>query len=261
MSGTEVHRGVHGLGGKVALVTGGASGIGAESARRMADAGARVVVADLNGDGAVSVAGERGEQAIGVSLDVSSETSWQAAVKAGEEAFGKIDTVLNCAGISIPATIDVETLEGWHRTMAVNADGVFLGCKYGVEALRRAGGGSIINVGSSLALRAGSKYPAYCASKGAVLALTRSVALRCAEQRWNIRCNAICPAVVETPILDRYLDAHPNREAGIEAFGRQHPMGRIGRPEEIAHVAVFLASDASSFMTGAEIPVDGGLCA
>lgn len=261
MSGTEVHREVHGLDGKVALVTGGASGIGAESARRMADAGARVVVADLQAEGAGKVADAIGKAAIAVTLDVASEASWKAAVEKGEAAFGKIDTVLNCAGISIPATIDEETLEGWHRTMAVNADGVFLGCKYGVEALRRAGGGSIINIGSSLAIRAGSKYPAYCASKGAVLTLTRSVALRCAEQRWNIRCNAICPAVVETPILNRYLDAHPTREAGIEAFGSQHPMGRIGRPEEIAHVAVFLASDASSFMTGAEIPVDGGLCA
>lgn len=251
----------HSLDGKVAVITGGASGIGAESGRRMANAGAKVVLADLKLDEATRVADEIGAGAHAVSLDVTSEEDWQSVIAAGESSFGHVDTILNCAGISVPAPIDELDMDGWRHTMAVNADGVFLGCKYGVEALRRAGGGSIINIASSLAIRAGSKYAAYCASKGAVLTLTRSVALRCAEQRWNIRCNAICPAVVETPILDRYLAQHASRDEGLALFGAQHPMGRVGRPEEIAHVAVFLASDASSFMTGAEIPVDGGLCA
>ena len=257
MSPSDVHR----LDGKVALITGGASGIGAESGRRMAEAGAHVVLCDVQPDGARAVADEIGSAALAVALDVASEEDWRSAVASGESAFGKVDVVLNCAGISVPAPIDELTMEGWRKTMSVNADGVFLGCKYGVDALRRAGGGSIINIASSLAIRAGSKYAAYCASKGAVMTLTRAVALRCAEQDWNIRCNAICPAVIETPILDKYLAQSPTREDGLAKFGQQHPMGRVGRPEEIAHVAVFLASDASSFMTGAEIPVDGGLCA
>jgi len=246
---------------RAVLITGGASGIGAASARLMAAAGARVAVCDVRPDAAESVAREIGAAAIAVPLDVSSEEDWKTAVARVERAFGHVDAVLNCAGVSVAAPIDEATLDVWRRTMAINADGVFLGCKYGVEALRRAGGGSIINVSSALAVRAGSKYPAYGASKAAVLALTRSVALRCAEERWNIRCNAICPGVVDTPILDPYLAKSPTREEGIAAFGSKHPVGRIGRPEEIARVAMFLASDASSFVTGVEIPVDGGYCA
>lgn len=249
------------LDGKVALVTGGASGIGAASCRAMAAAGAKVAIGDLQDATTASLASEIGAEALPVHLDVTSESDWRQAFAAAEARFGKVDTVLNCAGISVPATIDEATLDHWSHVMRVNADGVFLGCKHGVDALRRAGGGTIVNIASSLAIRAGSKYPAYCASKAAVLALTRSVALRCAEEKWNIRCNAICPGVVETPILDRYLSASPTRDAGIAAFGSRHPMGRIGQPEEIAAVAVFLASDESSFITGAEIPVDGGYCA
>ena len=249
------------LAGKVVLITGAASGIGAESARLMVAAGARVVLGDIQVAAAESVAAELGAEAVAVELDVTSESHWPRAIAAGEEAFGRVDTIFNCAGISIPASIDEESLEGWHRTLSVNLDGVFLGCKYGVEALRRAGGGSIVHVASTLGLRAGSKYVSYCASKAAVLSLTRTVALRCAEEGWNIRCNAVCPGVVDTPILDPYLAASKNREAGIAAFGAVHPMGRIVQPAEIARAAIFLASDAASFVTGVEIPVDGGYCA
>ena len=249
------------LAGKVALITGGSSGIGATTARGMVGHGARVVLCDLQEEAGQSLAAELGSSALFVRCDVTSEADWARAIAAGEERFGGINVVMNCAGISVPAPIDQATLEHWKQTMSVNADAVFLGCKFAVEALRRAGGGSIINVSSTLGIRGGSKFPAYCASKAAVRLLTKSVALRCAEEGWNIRCNSIHPGATETPIMDPYIAAGASRDKVIADFGAKHPMGRVGRPEEIMHMAVFLASDESSFVTGTEIPVDGGYCA
>jgi 3(or 17)beta-hydroxysteroid dehydrogenase len=249
------------LEGKVALITGGASGIGAETGRRMAAEGARVVLTDRNADLGAAVAEEIGNEASFFPHDVTTEEDWKRVVAEAEKTLGHLDVVMNCAGISVPKPIDEASLEHWRETMAVNADGVFLGCKYGVEALRRTGGGSIINVSSTLGIRGGSVFAAYCASKGAVRMLTKSVALRCAEERWNIRCNSIHPGATETPIIEPYIRAAPTREEGLAPFARLQPMGRVGQPYEIAALAIFLASDESSFITGAEIPVDGGFCA
>ena len=249
------------LEGKVALITGGASGIGAETCRRMVAEGARVGVCDIQESAGRDIATSLGDSALFLRCDVTSETDWPATFAALESAFGPVDTVMNCAGISVPAPIDEASFALWKETMSINADSVFLGCKYGVEALRRAGGGSIINISSTLGIRGGSRHAAYCASKGAVRLLTKSVALRCAEEQWNIRCNSIHPGATETPIMDPYIAAGSDREKVISAFGEKHPMGRVGRPEEIANVAVFLASDESSYITGTEIPVDGGYCA
>ncbi len=249
------------LNGKGVLITGGASGIGAETGRRMVAEGAQVALTDRNTELGEKVAAEIGSAARFLPHDVTSEDDWKQVVADTEKAFGSLDVVMNCAGISVPGPIDEASFAHWRETMSVNADGVFLGCKYGVEALRRTGGGSIINVSSTLGIRGGSIFAAYCASTGAVRMLTKSVALRCAEAHWNIRCNSIHPGATETPIMDPYIDAAPTREEGLAGFGRLHPMGRVGQPHEVAALATFLASDESSFITGVEIPVDGGFCA
>ncbi len=247
------------LNGKSAFVTGGASGIGEATARAFATEGSRVAIADVDAPRGESVAAAIG--GIFVKLDVTSEADWRAAIDHAKAAIGPLSVLVNNAGISIPAPIDAETFEGWRRTMAVNADGVFLGCKHGVEALREAGGGSIVNVSSTLGIKGGAIFPAYCASKGAVRMLTRSVALRCAEAGWNIRCNSIHPGAIETPIMDPYFKAGPSKEAVLAGFASVHPMKRVGQPHEVAAAAVFLASDESSFITGIELPVDGGYLA
>ena len=249
------------LEGKVALITGGASGIGAATGRLMVAEGARVALTDRDIALGEKVASEIGSAAKFLPHDVTCEEDWKRVVTDTEKAFGRLDVLMNCAGISVPGSIDEASFEHWRETMSVNADGVFLGCKYGVEALRRAGAGSIINVSSTLGIRGASAFAAYCASKGAVAMLTKSVALRCAEARWNIRCNSIHPGAIDTPIMDPYISAAPSREEGLAGFGKLHPMGRVGQPHEVAALAVFLASDESSFITGVEIPVDGGFCA
>ncbi len=249
------------LEGRVALISGGASGIGAETGRQMVHEGARVVLADLQAERGGEVAEELGAAAHFAALDVTSEDDWRRVVPEAESRFGGLDIVVNAAGISVPAPIDEASLDHWRQTLAVNADGVFLGCKYAVEALRRAGGGAIVNVSSTLGLKGGSIFPAYSASKGAVRMLTKSVALRCAEAGWNIRCNSVHPGAIDTPMMDLYVAGAPTREEGLAGFGALHPLGRVGRPVEVANAIVFLASDAASFITGVELPVDGGFTA
>ena len=250
---------------KTALITGGASGIGAASARRFVEEGARVVICDLQVEKGHALAASFGAAAHFVQLDVSGNESWVAAMADAQSRFGALTTVVNCAGISIPASIEDETLEGFHRTMAINLDGTFLGCKHGVAALKGGRGGSIVNLGSTLGVRAGAIFPAYAASKGAVRLLTRSVALHCAERGYDIRCNAILPGAIHTEMVEGYvaagIAAGGTREAVIEGFASVHPMRRLGRPNEAADAIVFLASDESSFTTGADLPVDGGFLA
>ena len=246
---------------KTALVTGAASGIGAATARKMVFESARVVIADLQEEPGLKLASELGDAAIYVKIDVSNEGDWERGMVEVEDRFGTLDVLVNAAGISIPSPIDGATFEHWKQTMAINAGGVFLGCRAGVASMRRSGGGSIVNISSTLGLRGGAPFPAYSASKGAVRMLTKSVALRCAEEGWNIRCNSVHPGATETPMLEPYVQLAPSREEGLAMLASAHPMGRVGQPEEIANVIVFLASDEASFVTGAEIPVDGGFCA
>ncbi|WP_304177775.1 SDR family oxidoreductase [Phenylobacterium aquaticum] len=253
------------LDGKVALITGGASGIGAASARRFVEAGARVVLGDLQADKGQALATALGEAALFVKLDVTSEADWTAAITAAHARFGALTTVVNSAGVSIPATIEDETLEGFRRTLAINLDGTFLGCKYGVEALKAGRGGAIVNVGSTLGVRAGGLFTAYAASKGGVRLLTRAVALHCAEQGYDIRVNAILPGAIHTEMVDGYIAAGVaaggTREGVIDGFASVHPMKRLGRPDEAAAAIAFLASDDASFTTGADLAVDGGYLA
>ncbi len=250
------------LAGKVALITGGASGIGEETARQMLAEGARVVLLDLQQERGEKLAAELGEAAHFIQHDVTDEAQWIEHVPEAEAAFGAIHVVMNSAGISTGGPIDMVDYAQWKQTMAINADGVFLGCKYGLEAIRRSEApGSIINVSSTWGIRGGSLFPVYGASKAAVWMLSKSVALRCAEAGWPIRCNSIHPGAIETPMVTPFLEAGGDPEAARAALGAAHPMNRLGQAGEVASLAVYLASDESSFITGTEIPVDGGFCA
>ena len=246
---------------KVALITGAGSGIGRESSLLFAAEGAAVVAVDVNEAAArdtvrdVEAAGGR---AIAVRADVVKADDCRAMVEAAEKAYGRLDVLFNNAGIMDSRDDDAvsTTEEVWDLTMDINAKGVFLGCKYGIPALRRAGGGSIINTASLVALM-GSATPqlAYTASKGAVLALTRELAI--VHARENIRINALCPGPLRTELLMKFLDT----EAKMARRMVHIPMGRFGEAKEIAKAALWLASDEASWVTGTEFVVDGGITA
>ena len=244
------------LDGEVALITGAGSGIGRESAMLFASEGASVVAVDLNGDAAEQTASALGARAIAVRADVSRAADCEAMVAAAERAFGKLTVLFNNAGISHADDDDALSTseEVWDLTFAVNVKGVFFGCKYGIPALRRAGGGSIINTASFVAkLGAATPQLAYTSSKGAVLSMTRE--LSSIHARENIRVNALCPGPLRTELLMKYLNTEEKKQRRLVHI----PMGRFGEAHEIAKAALFLASKDSSFMTGAEFLVDGGI--
>lgn len=245
--------------GKVALITGAGSGIGRESSYLFASEGAAVVAVDVNQDAAAETAraivGEGGK-AIALKADVSKDADCAAMVAASESEFGKLDVLFNNAGIMHSADDDAVSTdeEVWDLTMAINAKGVFLGCKHGIPALRRAGGGSIINTASFVAvLGAATPQVAYTASKGAVLAMTRELAV--IHARENIRVNALCPGPLNTEMLMKFLDTDEKKQRRLVHI----PMGRFGEAKEMAHAALWLASDESSFTTGSTFLVDGGI--
>jgi NAD(P)-dependent dehydrogenase (short-subunit alcohol dehydrogenase family) len=246
---------------KVALITGAASGIGRESALLFAAEGARVVVVDMNdtaGNETCTMIEEHGGEALYVHADVSKAADCANMVKAAEEHFGKLNVLFNNAGISHKDDDNAMTTEEdvWDLTMAINLKGVFLCCKYGIPALQRAGGGSIINTASFVAiLGAATPQLAYTASKGGVLAMTRELAMIHARQ--NIRVNALCPGPLRTELLMKYLDTDAKKQRRLVHI----PMGRFGEAKEIAYAALYLASDESSFVTGTEFLVDGGITA
>jgi NAD(P)-dependent dehydrogenase (short-subunit alcohol dehydrogenase family) len=249
------------LEGKVALITGAASGIGLETARRFAGEGASVVCADLDGEGAERTAAElteAGGRAVGMAADVSSNADAAAMVAKAEDTYGALHVAFNNAGIMLGADGDAESTEEdvWDLTMNVNLKGVFLGCKHQVPALRRAGGGSIINTASFVALMgAATPQIAYTASKGGVLAMTRELAV--IHAREGIRVNALCPGPLRTELLMKFLDTEEKKQRRLVHI----PMGRFGEAKEMADAALFLASDESSFTTGTEFVVDGGITA
>ncbi len=253
------------LNGKIALISGGASGIGAATARRFAEEGARVVIADLDAPKGEALAEAIGSTAVFVRLDVTDPAGWAAAVDFTTGHFGPLTTLVASAGISVPGSIEDETLDGFRRTLAINLEGVFLACQAGVRAMKAGQGGSIVNVASTLGARAGAVFPSYAASKGGVRLLTRSVALHCAEQGYDIRVNCILPGAIHTEMVEGYIAAGEaqgvTRAQVVDRFASVHPMKRLGRPREAADAVVFLASDESSFTTGADLPVDGGFLA
>jgi NAD(P)-dependent dehydrogenase (short-subunit alcohol dehydrogenase family) len=249
------------LQGKVALITGAGSGIGRESAELFAAEGASIVAVDISqatAEETASAISDRDGRAAPFAADVSTSGGCSAMVDFAETTFGRLDVLFNNAGVMVPGDDGaIETDESvWDQTMAVNAKGVFFGCKHGIPALRRAGGGAVINTASFVALMgAATPQIAYTASKGAVLALTRELAV--IHAREGIRVNALCPGPLRTEMLMRFLDTDEKRRRRLVHI----PVGRFGEAREIARAALFLACDDSSFMTGAELVVDGGITA
>jgi NAD(P)-dependent dehydrogenase (short-subunit alcohol dehydrogenase family) len=246
------------LEGKVALITGGGSGMGKVASELFAREGARVVLTDVADEAGEAAAAAIGDAAHYVHADVSNEADADAMVQSAVDRFGRLDVLYNNAGVMLPDDGSVDSTDAaiWDTTLAVNVKGVAFGCKYGIPAMLRTGGGSIINVASFVAwVGAATSQTAYTSSKGAVLAMTREIAVEYA--RTGIRCNALCPGPIETPLLMQLLSDEKNRQRRLVHI----PMGRLGRAEELANAALFLASDDSSFMTGASLIVDGGLTA
>ena len=243
------------LQGKTALITGGASGLGNAMVRRFVAEGAAVIIADIDDVNGQALAAELGQQASFVHLDVAQEADWQGAL--GSAA--SIDVLINNAGITTYGSIEDVTLDQFKHELDIDVIGVFLGCKYAVANMKAHGrGGSIINMSSLAGIRANGNLAAYNAAKAAVTLLTKSVAMHCATSGYGIRCNSIHPGVIHTPILDKVLAQVPNPDEVYAGWVATHPIGRIGKPEEIAAMAVYLASDEAGFTTGAEFKVDGG---
>jgi NAD(P)-dependent dehydrogenase (short-subunit alcohol dehydrogenase family) len=243
------------LQGKTALITGGSSGLGNAMVRRFVAEGAAVIIADIDDANGQALAAELGQQASFVHLDVAKEEDWLRALGGG----ASIDVLINNAGITTYGSIEEVTLEQFKHELDIDVIGVFLGCKYAVANMKAGGrGGSIINMSSLAGLRANGNLAAYNAAKAAVTLLTKSVAMHCATSGYGIRCNSIHPGVIHTPILDKVLAQVPNPDEVYAGWVATHPIGRIGKPEEIAAMAVYLASDEAGFTTGAEFKVDGG---
>ena len=248
------------MSGKVALVTGGAEGIGATVGRMIVDEGGSVMLCDVQIDKARELAEELGENAEAFELDVRNLGRWHEAVKATQERFGKLTVLCNIAGISEPGNVVDGTLDTWERTIDINLNGPYYGMRAALPAMEASGEPSaIVNIGSMIAIRAAAFVAAYSASKAGLLGLTRSVALDCAERGVPVRANMVHPGAIRTPMYNRYKYSGADEPENIERdFAATHPMNRIGEPEEVARAVVWLASDEASFTTGCDITVDGG---
>lgn len=233
------------LNDKIVLVTGAAGAIGSAVVAAAENAGATAIATDLTGD---------------AGLDVTSESDWQRVVDEVGERHGRLDGLVNAAGIVALGSIEQLDFATWRKVLAVNLDGAFLGCKYAFPLLRKRGG-AIVNLSSVSALVGGHNLAAYNASKGGLSLLTKSIALHGARCKPPVRCNAICPAFVEGPMVDAMAEAARDSNSAKEKMSRAIPLGRLGLPAEIASLCVYLLSDAASFITGANLPIDGGLTA
>jgi NAD(P)-dependent dehydrogenase (short-subunit alcohol dehydrogenase family) len=255
--------------GKVALVTGAAQGLGEATARLFAREGARVAVTDINFDGATRLAdalnAECGGCARAIPHDVTREDQWVDALAETERHFGGLHVLVNNAGIGLTKDFETITLAEWRRVHAIDLDGVFLGCREAIPLIARtvkqtALGGSIVNISSISGIIAGHNMAAYNSAKAGVRHLSKSVALHCAKHGYNIRCNSVHPVFIATPILDGLVE-RLGREEAYAKLGRQVPLGHIGEPNDVAYAVLYLASDESKFVTGAELKIDGGISA
>ena len=240
---------------KVCLISGGARGMGAAIAQLLSDEGAKVVIGDVleeEGNRVAAEIGEAGGDAAFISLDVTSEVDWKRATQQTTDKYGRLDVLVNNAGIYERATIEESSGEGWDRVMDINAKGVLLGCKAAIPAMKMAGGGSIVNISSVAGLVGSARSTAYHASKGAVRLLTKSTALQYAKD--GIRANSVHPGPVTTEMLHLLFPTRDEMEERLANI----PLGRFGTPEDVAQAVLFLASDESSFVTGSELIVDGG---
>jgi 3(or 17)beta-hydroxysteroid dehydrogenase len=242
--------------GKVALVTGGGSGLGKADCLMLAAEGAMVVVSDINVDAAKAVADEIGANAIAIQHDVSSQSDWLAAIAATEARFGGLNILVNNAGIVVIADPEETTLEQFRKANAVMSEGVFLGCKYAIPLMARSGGGSIINMSSTASHLGYPVFFAYSAAKGAVRAMTKSIAIHCQAKGYGIRCNSVHPASIETPMI-QFAEGREGDEATVPEGVL--PAGAVGAPKDVAALVLYLASDESRFVNGTEIMIDNAL--
>jgi len=253
--------------GKLALVTGAAQGLGAAHCQALAREGAKVLCTDINGEGAQATAAAINAEigagsAFAMQHDVTSPEQWDQAIELAADALGGLSVLVNNAGVGVRGNIETCTLEEWRRGFAINVESVFLGCQTALPLMKDHQPGSIINISSIAGLIASDTMPGYNASKAAVWMLSKSVALYCAKNRWDIRSNTIHPTFIDTPILDGMTKStgHP-KDVIMEKLARQIPLKRVGEPDDVANAVLYLASDESRFMTGAEVKLDGGISA
>ncbi|MEO1475212.1 MAG: SDR family oxidoreductase [Pseudomonadota bacterium] len=251
--------------GKMALITGGAQGLGAASAHMLAKEGAKVAVSDLNGAGAEAVAAEINDvygsgTAFAYAHDVADEDQWKSVVQSAHDAMGGLNVLVNNAGIGSLGSVEDESYDMFRKVQEVDVDSIFLGCKYAIPLMRDHGMGSIINISSIAGIIASHNYIAYNTAKAAVRHMSKSIALHCAKTGGQIRCNSVHPTFINTPILDGVKQMF-GEEEGLAKLARQVPLGRVGEPNDIAYAILYLASDESKFVTGAELKVDGGISA
>src|SRR5579863_4881077 len=245
------------LAGKAAFITGGASGLGRAMAMAFATEGADVAIADIDGARGRQTAHEIGDRAMFLEHDVTQEDQWVANLASAVRSFGHLDTLVNNAGVGVRGNVETTTLEQWRWVNAVNLDGPFLGCKHAISLIAAAGGGAILNISSVAGLIGARDSAAYCASKGGVRLLTKSVALHCAHRRNGVRCNSVHPVYTDTPMVDQMVAESKQPEKMRQALRDMIPLGRMGTPQELAAMAVYLVSDESRFVTGAEFVFDG----
>ncbi|HET8882299.1 MAG TPA: SDR family oxidoreductase [Solimonas sp.] len=244
--------------GKVAIITGAASGVGKEDALLLAREGAQVVLTDVNEDAGRALAKDIGDAALFIRHDISSEADWKSVIATTQEKFGGVDILVNNAAILAYGTIETTTLELWQKIQKVNSDGYFLGCHYGLEAMKSRPSGSIVNMSSMAGIGGQSSFCAYSASKAAVAGLTRSVAAHCRAKLYKIRCNSIHPDGIATPMV---FNLHQDKNAPPAFVREKDPkqlQARFAQPQDIANLVLFLASDESKFINGAEMRIDNG---
>ncbi len=244
---------------KVCIITGAASGVGKADAVLLAREGAKVVLTDVNEAAGQAVAKSIGDAAIFIKHDISSEDGWQEVVARTEETFGGVDVLVNNAGILIYGNIEDTDLATWQKIQRVNSDGYFLGCHYGIAAMKKRPTGSIINMSSISAIGGVGSFCAYSASKGAVTAMTRSIAAHCRMNLYKIRCNTVHPDGIMTPMVEGLQASMPKgKQSAVRMMDAKQMMARFATPEQIAKLVLFLASDESNFITGAEMRIDNG---
>ena len=248
--------------GKVAFITGAASGFGRQSAIRLSEQGAAVVITDVDREGLEETRQLLGGDTVASVLDVSSQAQWNEVFDAAMREMGRLDVLLNCAG-NAPGPDNIEECsdEMWDSVMDVHLTGTFLGCQKAVSVMKRGAGGSIINLSSVLGNRGYAGSLAYSAAKGAIRLMTKSVAIHCGRCQYQIRCNSIHPGYMMTPMVTSWLEAQDDPQALYDELVEHHPIGRLGDADDVAQMVVYLASDESKFVTGAEMMVDGGYTA
>lgn len=246
---------------KVILVTGAASGIGLATSRLLAEQGAKVIMTDRNADGGAAALEQVGNGVEFHAQDVTDERRWEEIVADVVARHGRLDGLVNNAGVGSMNTIEQITIEEMRFVNSVNVEAVAIGCKHAILAMKKRGGGSIVNLSSVAGLIGAPTLPAYCASKGAVRLLTKSIAVYCAQAKYEIRCNSVHPSFLRTAMVQSMIDGAPDPARMERALESASALGRMGEPEDAGHIIVYLCSDESRFVTGAEFVVDGGLTA